>query len=71
MRYCRDQNINQLIDAFVRKGWTYSQGRHGKLRTPNGRHFVTIPCTPSDHRSLLNLKRDLRHVVATLADDKP
>lgn len=66
MRYSRDQNINRLVAELVGIGWTYRKGRHGKLRTPDGRYFVTIPCTPSDHRSFLNLKRDLRQVVATL-----
>jgi predicted acylesterase/phospholipase RssA len=64
MQYCRNQNINKLIVEFVGKGWTYSQGRHGKLRAPNGRYFVTIACTPSDHRSFLNVKRDLRRALA-------
>lgn len=68
MRFHLDRDLNKLIGEYVRKGWTYRQGRHGKLRTPDGRYFVTIACTPSDHRSLLNIRRDLRRVAAASSD---
>lgn len=60
MRYCRDGRINELVATLVRAGWHFSRGRHGKLKTPDGLRFVTIPCTPSDHRSFRNLCRDIR-----------
>lgn len=66
MRYCQDKEINRLVSELVREGWSFSRGRHGKLRRPDGSGFVTIPSTPSDHRCLLNLMRDIRRTVAML-----
>lgn len=60
MRYCQDKRINELVCSLVRAGWVFTRGRHGKLRTPCGRRFVTIPGTPSDHRTFQNLRRDIR-----------
>jgi len=60
MRYCHDKEINRLVSVLVRDGWNFTRGRHGKLRKPDGSGFVTIPNTPSDHRALLNLRRDIR-----------
>lgn len=69
MRYCCDKDINKVIAELVRDGWTFSRNRHGKLQQPNGFGFVVIPCTPSDHRSLLNLKRDIRRLEAASSVD--
>ena len=55
MRYCRDKQINKLIADLVREGWQFSRGKHGKLRAPSGSGFVTVPSTPSDHRTIQNL----------------
>lgn len=60
MRYCRDKEINWLMAELVREGWIFSRGRHGKLRRPDRSSFVTIPSTPSDHRSLMNLRCHIR-----------
>lgn len=62
MHYCRDKDINRLVVEMIRSGWRYEQGRHGKLYHPAGFGFIAIPKTPSDHRSLLNIKRDIRSV---------
>ena len=70
MRYCGDKDIDRLIIELVRQGWTYSRGRHGKLRPPDGQFVVTVPCTPSDHRALLNLKRDIRQASGSDRPDR-
>jgi len=62
MRYCQDKDINRLVAEMVRSGWNFDRGRHGKLYHPAGQGFITIPKTPSDRRSLLNIKRDIRRV---------
>ena len=62
MKYCQDKDINQLISQMVQSGWLFNRGRHGKLRHPAGIGFISIPKTPSDHRTLLNMKRDIRSV---------
>lgn len=64
MRYCRDKQINKLVAALVSEGWHFSRGKHGKLRTPSGRGFVTVPCTPSDLRTFQNLCRDIRKQIS-------
>lgn len=64
MRYCCDKRIDELIAGLVREGWQYSRGKHGKLRTPSGERFVTVPCTPSDYRTFQNLCRDIRRQMA-------
>lgn len=68
MRYCKDKRINELVSSLVRSGWVFTKGRHGKLKTPCGQRFITIPCTPSDHRTLLNIHRDLRSVQDSWSD---
>lgn len=60
MRYCKDKQINDLVSSLVQCGWSFTRGRHGKLKTPCGQRFITIPCTPSDHRTYLNVQRDVR-----------
>lgn len=62
MRYCQDKDINRFVAEMVRSGWHFDRGRHGKLYHPAGQGFITIPKTPSDRRSLLNIKRDIRRV---------
>jgi hypothetical protein len=60
MRYCQDKQINELVSSLVRSGRAFTRGRHGKLRTPCGRRFISVPCTPSDHRAFWNLRREVR-----------
>lgn len=64
MRYCHDKQIDKLVADLVRNGWTFSRGKHGKLRTPTGTGFVTIPCTPSDHRAVHNLRKAIRRLAS-------
>lgn len=65
MRYCRDKQINKLVANLLREGWQFSRGKHGKLRTPSGRGFVTVPCTPSDHRTYQNLGLEIRRQASS------
>ncbi|MGZ5118894.1 MAG: hypothetical protein ACXWCY_26875 [Burkholderiales bacterium] len=63
MRYSTSKDVNDVVTERVRVGWLYSRRRkHGRLVAPNGRS-VTIPISPSDHRAVLNLLRDLRHAL--------
>ncbi len=64
MHYSNDKDINLLIKGMIRSGWRFERGRHGKLYHPEGAGFVTFPKTPSDHRSLLNLRRDIRRLLS-------
>lgn len=60
MQYCQDKDINRLVGEMVRTGWSFARGRHGKLRHPAGVGFITFSKTPSDHRCLMNIRRDIR-----------
>ncbi len=66
MRYCRDKQIDRLVAGLGREGWRFTRGRHGKLRHPAGQGFVTVPCTPSDHRTHHNLRRDIRRLTVAI-----
>ena len=62
MRYSNDSNIAALVRQLVDKGWKFSKGKkHGKLRAPNG-NMLAVPCTPSDYRSHLNFKRNIKRI---------
>lgn len=60
MQYCQDKDINRFIAELIKSGWNFERGRHGKLRHPKGIGFLTIPKTPSDRRTLQNIRRDMR-----------
>lgn len=62
MRYSTDKDIQTLVTRLLRSGCHFEKGRHGKLRPPIGKGFVTIPCTPSDRRSFQNFRRDIRRL---------
>lgn len=67
MKYSNDKDIAALVRSLIREGWRYHMGgRHGRLTSPAGR-MLPVPCTPSDHRSLQNFKRDLRKLLAICA----
>ena len=63
MKYCSAKDIDVLVRGFVQRGWRFSKrGKHGRLTAPQGWPFLTIPCSPGDHRTLLNLRGDLRRM---------
>jgi hypothetical protein len=68
MKYCSCKEINALVKALVQDGWSFCRGgKHGKLLEPSGKFVLTVPSSPSDHRAFLNFKRDVRHVLSSLA----
>jgi hypothetical protein len=60
MHYSQDKDVNRLVGKMIRAGWSFAPGRHGKLRHPTGVGFITFSKTPSDHRCLLKIRRDIR-----------
>lgn len=55
-----NKESQELVDACHRAGWVAERGtKHVKVKVPSGR-TITIPSTPSDHRSLDNAKAILR-----------
>lgn len=66
MRFSRDKDVNRLVCELVREGWRYQRGgKHGKLLAPEVKGFLTIPGSPSDHRTIRNMHRDVRKLRAT------
>ena len=69
MKYHRD--YKPLVEAALEQGWTLdvTSKNHPLLRPPPGQKDrqggparpLTIPSSPSDHRSLLNTRRDMRY----------
>lgn len=64
MRYSKDDRIEALVREYLGKGWGIKRGaKHWIITAPNGRSRP-IPGTPSDGRSALNLKSQLRRMAA-------
>lgn len=62
MKYSTCKDFDLLIRQLVRKGWSFSHGtKHDKLRSPQGR-MITVARSPSDHRAVHNLRRDIRQM---------
>jgi predicted RNA binding protein YcfA (HicA-like mRNA interferase family) len=60
-RYCRNKDMQKIIETLIRDGWCYRKGgKHGRLTHPSGRPTLTVPQTPSGSRSLQNFLGDLR-----------
>jgi predicted RNA binding protein YcfA (HicA-like mRNA interferase family) len=69
MKYSKDRAIAAFVNLLLRQGWTYRMGgRHGKLTSPTGRR-IAVPCTPSDHRTFQNFKRDIRKLAGGARSD--
>jgi len=61
MKYCASKDLNNLVKQLVRMGWSFSRGsRHGRLSSPDGGPVLTVPGSPSDHRTLQNFRSDVR-----------
>lgn len=55
-----NKEMQEVIDACQRAGWVAESGaKHVKVKVPSGR-TITLPKTPSDHRSIKNTKAQLR-----------
>ncbi len=64
MKFSSNKDIDKEVLELIRKGWQFEQRRkHGRLYRPDGKRCVVFAKTPSDHRSLQNFRRDVRHIV--------
>jgi predicted RNA binding protein YcfA (HicA-like mRNA interferase family) len=58
------KEIKALIKDLEAQGWRVVLARSGHYKAyppDKGQDMVTMPSTPSDHRSMRNTMRDLRH----------
>lgn len=69
MRYCQNKDIDRLISKLVHAGWTFSKGRHGKLRPPGGSGCITVSLTPSDGQAVHAVRRDVKRLADALCFD--
>lgn len=60
----RLKEIKDLIREIERAGGvvTMTKGGHWKVVNPTTRQCLRMPATPSDHRSLLNIRSRLRKI---------
>lgn len=56
------KEVREIVEEARRQGWRVEEGKRGhvKLFAPDGRTIVTLPSTPSDHRSLKNSIAEMR-----------
>lgn len=56
------KEIRKLIRALEAQGWRVEEtgSGHYQAYSPNGEDIVTIPGTPSDHRSMRNTMSRLK-----------
>lgn len=57
-----DKDVKELVRTKREEGWQVDATRSGHLRFQKGDATVFGPSTPSDHRSIQNLKAQLRRV---------
>jgi hypothetical protein len=63
MKYSNCREINDEVMILIKEGWRAERGgKHWKLFSPCGKMRNTIPGSPSDHRSYLNWKRDIKRL---------
>jgi hypothetical protein len=67
MRYSSDKDVDRLIRRLVRDGWHFREGaKHGRLSPPEGGPSMVVAKSPSDWRSIYNVRRDLRRIMRDL-----
>lgn len=58
--FTNNKALRKLLRDAETRGWVFSRGtRHIKGKHPNGQ-TATISVSPSDHRALKNIERDLK-----------
>lgn len=60
-RYSTCDIINKIVRALLKLGWQALKGRgHPRLKSPDGKLTITVPKSPSDHRSTQNWIHQLK-----------
>lgn len=55
------KETRQFLKRIEKRGWTWEERRSGHLRLEGPRgEFVFCSATPSDHRALKNIERNMR-----------
>jgi len=61
MMLTNNKELKKILKDAAEQGWAFSKGRgsHIKGKHPTGK-TTTISVSPSDHRVLMNIQKDLR-----------
>lgn len=63
-KYSSNKDLNKFIRQLVGQGWVYVRRRkHGRLTSPAKRLTTTVPGSPSDHRAVMNFKKDIQRMT--------
>lgn len=62
MRYTSDKDIDRIISDLVGHGATVRRTGSGHVLVTLGRRTTTIPCTPSDPRTIHNVRAIARRM---------
>lgn len=67
----QNKDLNQFLKTLTDEGWKLeARGRHLKLFFPEaGRHFVMVPKSPSDMRSIDNVKAKVRRAMKEIFEN--
>lgn len=64
MKYSSSKDLDRIVRVLVRQGWTFSHGgKHGRLLTPCGKCFLTVPATPSCRHAAKNFAGDVKRLL--------
>lgn len=60
--------MKEIVHRLIKQGWRCERGRSGHWRVypPDSGRPLTVPSTPSDHRTWLNVRAQLRRAGAIL-----
>lgn len=69
----QNKDLNQYLKTLTDAGWELEcRGRHLKLFFPkSGRPFVMVPKSPSDMRSINNIKAKVRQAMKQVFERRP
>lgn len=61
MKYSKSKELNQIVRALVREGWSFRRGgKHGRISHPSGHPILTVSGSPSDWRTVENFRHQVR-----------
>ena len=68
-RYVHCKDMDRVVTALVKDGWTFSINSHGRVTHPSGK-YITFSMTPSDKYAFRQLERDVRRLLKQLESEE-
>jgi hypothetical protein len=72
MNYTSCKNLNKVLSATLREGWTLERGgrgKHGKIIHPSGK-YVSFSISPSDTYAFRNVEKDIKKLKQKIETEK-